>query len=140
MRNRFYNFMQGRYGVDSFSRFLLGVEIVLVIISFFVRSNLLTILILALIVYLYFRIFSRNYVKRSAENEKFLELTAGLRSSARRISGQQKNSQQKTHTKKSKEYRYFKCPACSQQVRVPRGKGKIEIDCPRCHTKFIKRS
>ena len=73
MRDKFIRFMQGRYGVDQFSRFLLGVALVSIIISIFTRGylgNLLNTIGLLAIVYTYFRIFSRNIQKRYAENQK----------------------------------------------------------------------
>ena len=42
--------------------------------------------------------------------------------------------------RKDKTHKYYKCPTCKQVVRVPKGRGKIEINCPKCHTKFIKRT
>ncbi|MFR6495256.1 MAG: hypothetical protein ACLUOF_01610, partial [Ruminococcus sp.] len=81
----------------------------------------------AVLIYSYFRIFSRNIARRQAENQKFLEITAPVRS----LFG--KKSADKTH-------RIFSCPKCGQKMRVPMGKGKIEITCPNCRNKFIKRS
>lgn len=136
MREKFMRFMQGRYGVDSLSRFTMGFALVSVILSVFVNrsrglASFLDFLGLAAIVYTYFRIFSRNISKRSAENQKFLQMTSGLRSRFRK----EKNimSQRKTH-------HIYTCPGCGQKIRIPRGKGKIEIVCPKCQTKFVKRS
>ena len=41
---------------------------------------------------------------------------------------------------KDRQHRYFDCPKCHQMVRVPRGKGKISITCPRCREKFVKKT
>lgn len=136
MKEKFIRFMQGRYGVDSLSKFTMGFALVSVILSVFTgRSRnlaaLLDFLGLAAIVYTYFRIFSRNIPKRYAENQKFLGMTAGIRSRFTR----EKNmmSQRKTH-------HIYSCPGCGQKIRIPKGKGKIEIVCPKCQTKFVKRS
>lgn len=136
MRDKFIKFMQGRYGVDQFAKFTMGVALVSIILAIFTRRGsavgaFLDTLGLAAIVYTYFRIFSRNIQKRYQENQKYLSMTAGVR---RRFT-QEKNlmNQRKTH-------HIYSCPACGQKIRIPRGKGKIEIDCPKCHTKFIKRS
>ena len=131
MRDKFIRFMQGRYGVDQFSRFLLGVALVSIIISMFVRGyfgTLLNTIGLLAIVYTYFRIFSRNIQKRYGENQKYLSVTSKLRMRLNR----EKNimAQRKTH-------HIYTCPGCGQKIRIPRGKGKIEIECPKCHTKFI---
>lgn len=136
MKEKFIRFMQGRYGVDSLSKFTMGFALVSVILSVFTgRSRNLAALLdfvgLAAIVYTYFRIFSRNISKRYAENQKFLGMTAGIRSRFTR----EKNlmSQRKTH-------HIYTCPGCGQKIRIPKGKGKIEIVCPKCQTKFVKRS
>ena len=132
MKEKFYRFMQGRYGSDQFSRFLIGVDFVLIFLSLFIRKNqFLSVVVMGILVYVYFRTFSKNISKRYAENQKYMAMTEGIR---------RKFAKQRNRTEQRKTYRFYKCPACSQEVRVPKGKGKIEIDCPKCHTKFIKRS
>ena len=107
MRDKFIRFMQGRYGVDQFSRFLLGVALVSIIISIFTRGylgNLLNTIGLLAIVYTYFRIFSRNIQKRYAENQKYLSITSKIRMRFNR----EKNimAQRKTH-------HIYSCPGLS---------------------------
>ena len=137
MRDKFNKFMQGRYGVDEFSRFTMGVALALIILTMFVNivnrsvGGVLDFLGIAAIVYAYFRIFSRNIQQRYAENQKYLSITAGIR---------QKFNREKNIMQQRKEYHIYSCPNCKQKIRIPRGKGKIEIDCPKCHTKFIKKS
>lgn len=134
LKERFMRFMQGRYGADAFSRFLLWASVICVLVSGFAPgiagSILYTISVVGLI-YCYFRMFSRNYEKRYRENQMFLNRTAGIRS----FFSRQKNlmAQRKTH-------HIYTCPGCKQKIRIPKGRGKIEISCPKCHTKFIKRS
>ncbi len=135
MKEKLIRFMQGRYGVDSFSKFLLVVALVMVLFSsFFGEKQFGTVLYtlgLVVFVYSYFRIFSRNISKRYAENQQFLVKTSKIRS----FFAQQKNlmQQRKTH-------HIYSCPSCKQKIRIPRGKGKIEIRCPKCQTTFVKRS
>lgn len=134
-RDKFTNFMYGRYGVDQLSRFMLVVTFVLCIISLFVRTSLLSILIFALIILTYYRMFSKNIYKRAAENEKYLHFIERFKGKTHRTtSGYTQNAEQK------KYYKFFKCPGCSQKIRIPRGHGKIEIRCPKCNTKFIRKS
>ena len=80
MRERFNRFMQGRYGQDAFSRFLLGAMLVCIILNVLVRSRVLSMLIWGLLFYTYFRLFSRNHAARYAENQRYLNATAKLRS------------------------------------------------------------
>lgn len=131
MREKLMRFMYGRYGIDSFGKFLLWTGIALFFLSGFFDLHLFYTLAWVLLIYSYFRILSRNIYKRSAENQAYLKHTARIRS----FWWTQKNlfRQRKTH-------HIYKCPSCSQKIRVPRGKGKIEIRCPKCQTTFIKRS
>ena len=136
MKDKFDRFMQGRYGVDQFAKFTMGVALVSIVLAIFVNTgssagSLLDMLGLVAIVYTYFRIFSRNISKRAQENQKYLSATAKLR---------QRLNKEKNMMKQRKDYHIYTCPSCGQKVRIPRGKGKIEISCPKCHSKFVKRS
>ena len=137
MRDKFNKFMQGRYGVDDFSRFIMGVALVLIILAMFANifsrtaGSTLDILGVAAIVYAYIRIFSRNIQQRYAENQKYLQMTSKLRL---------RFNKEKNLMKQRKTHHIYACPGCGQKIRIPRGKGKIEIECPKCHTKFVKRS
>ena len=123
--------MQGRYGADQMGQMLSAVNMVFLIISLFSRNQAWFLLAVIGIVYNYFRMFSKNTYKRAAENQKYLQMTRGIRTFFYR----QRNmiTQRKTH-------HIYKCPSCKQKIRVPKGKGKIEIRCPKCNTRFIKRS
>lgn len=135
MREKISRFMIGRYGVDDLARVTTVSALILLIISMF--SGFLPVLgifywfAVALILYNCYRILSRNVQKRYAENQKFLN--ARYRFSA-------KKSQAKTQWAQRGIYRFYRCPSCRQKVRVPRGKGKICITCPKCKTEFVKRS
>ena len=137
MRDRFNKFMQGRYGVDDLSRFIMGVALVLIILAMFANifsrtaGSTLDILGVAAIVYAYIRIFSRNIQQRYAENQKFLQMTSKFRL---------RFNKEKNLMKQRKTHHIYSCPGCGQKIRIPKGKGKIEIECPKCHTKFVKRS
>ena len=84
MKDKFLKFMQGRYGVDDFAKFTMGVALVSIILAIFAGSgsalgSVLDTLGLAAIVYTYFRIFSRNIQKRYEENQKYLSMTSKIR-------------------------------------------------------------
>ena len=137
MKDKLNKFMQGRYGVDELSRFTMGVALALIILTMFVNivnrsvGSVLDFLGIAAIVYAYFRIFSRNIQQRYAENQKYLQMTSKLRL---------RFNKEKNLMKQRKTHHIYACPGCGQKIRIPRGKGKIEIECPKCHTKFVKRS
>ena len=116
-------FMMGRYGTDKLNMAILCVGLVACILSMFIRVAPVT-LALTVISYIFmgwavFRSFSRNTYKRYQENRKYLMALQKV---------------------KDREHRYYDCPRCRQQVRVPRGKGKIAITCPKCKEKFIRKT
>lgn len=145
-----YNFMRGRYGFDQLGRALsIGVAVCWIFsIIFGVLSNLLgywaawvsTILNwagLVLLVLMLFRMLSRNVDKRRAENEAYLQRRM-RRANRKRSSSQDISSQDAKQDKKS--YKYLSCSFCGQQMRVPKGKGKIAVKCPSCGEKTIIKS
>lgn len=125
-------FMYGRYGSDQLNIVLLvaaiAVSLTNSLLSFIFRdffvymriiNPLLYFLMLALLGFGIFRMLSRNIYARQKENRKFRQLWTCL---------------------KDRKNRYFHCPKCKQMVRVPRGRGKINITCPKCGERFIKKS
>lgn len=135
MRERIQRFMQGRYGIDQYSGVLAWITLILWVIARFTRYILLGRICffgtIVLMVYVCFRIFSKNCARRYAENEHYLIMTGRVR---RHVQKWQYQWQMR------REHRIFKCPSCHQKIRVPKGKGKIAITCPMCRTEFIKRS
>ena len=103
----------------------------LLVVEMLTRWSWMGIFILALLILCYFRMFSRNIQARYAENQKFLRWWGPV---ANRLRGaRMRFADRKIH-------RYFKCPQCGQRLRVPRGRGKINITCPHCHTQFVRKS
>ncbi|MDE7324956.1 MAG: hypothetical protein K2N63_01545 [Lachnospiraceae bacterium] len=131
MRGKLQQFMAGRYGVDQFARFLNLFVIILLVVSMLTRQGILYLFALVLMVYSYFRIFSRNHQKRYAENAKYLKGTAKIRSYFATLGRDMRT--RRTH-------HIYRCPGCRQKIRIPRGKGKIAVRCPKCSTEFIKKS
>ena len=131
MKERLQRFMLGRYGFDELSKVYLGVTIALMVISMFADSWLLYLFSLGLLVYSYYRAFSKNISKRQSENQKYRNF---------RYQQMVKWNNFKNRQAQKKIYRFFKCPQCKQRVRVPKGRGKICITCPKCKIEFIKRS
>ena len=124
--------MQGRYGAygpDSMNRFLLVSAMAVMFVSIFTRWDFLYAIALVLLIYVYFRMFSKNYTKRYAENQAFIKHTSGIRTFW--------TSQKKLMVQR-KDYHIYKCPGCAQ--KIPRGKGKVAVRCPKCNTEFIKKS
>ena len=127
MREKLQRFMTGRYGADELGRTLNIVVLVSLVVSMF--SGLLPVLSvfywfgIALMIYNCFRMFSKNVSKRYEENQRYL---------SRRYKAVVKRDQWKKRFAQRDTYRFFKCPGCRQRVRVPKGRGKICITCPKC--------
>ncbi len=123
MKNAFSRFMAGRYGTDKLNMLLLIAGLILSVVGFFVEVPELkfglTMGSYGLVGLTIFRALSRNTYRRYRENRWLLQLTMKW---------------------KDREHRYYDCPRCRQQVRVPRGKGKISITCPKCKEKFVKKT
>lgn len=130
--NWFKKFMAGRYGSDQLSMALLILSVLLLFISgLSPRLRILTYLSYIPLILCLLRMFSKNIDKRRMENYKFSILVSPVYARIRRISDRLKHY--RTHM-------YFSCPNCRQKLRVPRGKGKIRITCPRCKTELIKKT
>ena len=119
----FRRFMQGRYGTDKLNMVILCADLVISLVNMFLPfryvSLILTLLSYVLLGIAIFRCLSRNTYKRYRDNRRYLLWLQRF---------------------KDKEHRYFDCPRCRQQVRVPKGKGKINISCPKCGNKFMKKT
>ena len=117
------SFMSGRYGTDRLNMVILFSGLFASILSSLLRRTVfglpLWALSYGLMIWAIFRSLSRNTYRRYQENRKFLMLFDQV---------------------KDRQNRYFDCPKCHQTVRVPRGKGKISITCPRCKEKFVKKT
>lgn len=137
LRYKFARWMQGRYGMDQFSRFLSILLLILIVLNLFVRSGILGILGWAVIIYMYFRIFSKNIAKRYAENQKYMALENKVRNF---FSGITDPVKRKKNMEQRKNYHIYKCPQCKQKIRIPRGKGMIMVKCPKCAYEFKKKS
>ena len=130
-REKMQQFMYGRYGNDQLSRVYLGITLVLLVLSLFTRWTIIYIAGIALLIYCYYRMFSRNMSKRSAENQWYLKKEMKVRSWWQR---------RKQLFAGRKDYKIFKCPKCGQKLRVPRHKGKIAIHCRKCGEEFIRKT
>ena len=130
--NALRRFMYGRYGNDELNILLLIlavlVSVVHAVLSMFLPedplflrflSPLLSLLMLAFLGLNIFRCFSRNIYRRQRENRRLRNFLTRL---------------------KDRNHRYFRCPSCRQRVRVPKGRGRISIRCPKCGNKFIKKT
>ncbi|MCI5856249.1 MAG: hypothetical protein MR016_02645 [Agathobacter sp.] len=143
LKYKMVQFMQGRNGMDQLAKAESGLIFALLILSVILSILpfksagmalfllLLEIVWIALFVHMYFRMFSKNLGKRYAENQKYCTW---------RYQMTVKWSRMKNEWAQRKTHRFFRCPQCRQKVRVPKGRGKICITCPRCRTEFTRHS
>ncbi|MBF7095557.1 hypothetical protein [Alkalibacter mobilis] len=123
--------MQGRYGGDQLSFYILGLAMIMTLLgNLFSTEILLYISYLPLGIAVY-RIFSKDINKRRMENYKFHIWISPLYSKLQKL---------KSRIRDRKNYKYFKCESCSTTLRVPKGKNKIIVTCPKCNTKSIKKT
>ena len=127
--------MAGRYGNDKLNQFMMAVFLGCAVLNLFVRNAYVSTVLNSweclLILLVYIRMFSRNISKRSSENYAYLQKTEHIRAWFGKM---------KRRIVQSRDYHIYKCPSCGQKIRVPRGKGKICITCPKCRKEFEKRS
>ena len=130
-KERLQRFMYGRYGMDGLGKFMSWTSIILLLCSMLFGIDVLYFVSVALLVWCYFRMFSRNVQKRYQENCVYYRYVNIVGDFFKR---------QKSYMKQSKTHHIYKCPQCKQKIRIPRGKGKVAIRCQRCGTEFIKNS
>ena len=122
--------MYGRNGSDQLGRAAIVAALVLDVVSMFVIRNrhlqlvgiLLYWVAMALLLYAIFRAFSKNLYKRREENSKFLQWTWKVKNG--------RSAAKARHADTA--HKYFTCKNCKTICRVPVGKGKVIITCPKC--------
>lgn len=124
MKYKLRAFFTGRNGIDDLGKMLLWISLITIVLSLLLGITFLYNAALVLLCYIYIRAFSRNLEKCQRQNEKYLSWR-----NFRKLRFQQR----KTH-------RFYRCPKCKQQLRVPKGKGKICITCRNCGEHFEKKT
>ncbi len=129
IRRILYNFFQGRNGFDSIAKLTLWLAVIFALPAMFggVTGLVFNGISMVLMVYTWWRVLSRNVYKRQAEVRRYFDRTAGIRQKLRNL---------KTRVSQRREYKFFTCPTCHTMLRVPRGKGKIQITCRKCGNRF----
>lgn len=128
---RLRNFMNGRYGYDQLNKILIVIYLIIYISTFFIRNYAITVITYIPLIFAFYRIFSKDIEKRTQENFRFIRglnlMKSKLRNLCLILIG-------------TKTHKYFLCSRCRQTIRIPKGKGKICITCPKCRMEFVKRT
>ena len=133
-REKIAQFMYGRRGTDEFSRFLLIVTLIFIVLSWCFQGaiqSLFSLLTIASLVYCYYRILSKDIYKRQKENAWYLRKKSAVLKWFRSV---------KDRWTQRKDYKFFRCPSCHSLLRVPKGKGKILLTCRKCGNRFERKS
>ena len=130
-REHFMRFMIGRYGADKLGQFLIWTAFILMVVRMLIRNPWINTASSVCLVWCCFRMFSKNIGKRFEENQRFERICFRFTEKFRRW---------RFKLSQIREYHIYKCPGCGQKIRIPRGKGRISIHCPKCNTDFIKKS
>ncbi len=125
------NFMMGRYGPDHLNTALIITSLAVGLVARFVAFPFILYLSYLIFALALFRMLSRNIEKRRAENDRFLHFWWPFKTRCKKLIDRQKSH--RTH-------KFFKCPSCKNTLRVPRGKGRLQVTCPKCGERFIKKT
>ena len=136
MKEKLQKFLSGRYGFDQLYRFLLMIAVVCILLSVLLQDfpalgSLFNAASMVLLLWAAFRVFSRNIEKRYLENLHYMQRVASV---IKRIRVRREMHRQR------KDYKFFVCPSCKTNLRVPKGKGKINITCCKCGNRFQGKS
>ena len=131
MASHLQRFMYGRYGSDELTLFIMGAALLFFLLSGFRVLWFLYFVGALLLIWATFRSLSRNLAARRRERERYLRLI----SKPKNFFKLQKNKHRDRKT-----HKYFRCAHCRAILRVPRGKGKIDVTCPRCCKVTVKKT
>jgi len=123
--------MVGRYGPDHLNVAMIVISLVLYFLNTILRFAPLMYVSYVILALTLFRMLSRNIVRRRAENDKFVRYWWPVKTRLGRSFA---------NIKRRRTHKFFKCPGCSNTLRVPKGKGKLQVTCPKCGERFIKKT
>jgi len=127
MMDRLRLWMTGRNGTDALCIATVGLAAGLEFVSLLTDWEIFSLLGSIALVWALYRFLSRDLYRRRAENLRFTRLGTELR---------ERFEDWRVRASQSREYRFFVCPGCKNRLRVPRGKGKVQVTCPRCGERF----
>ncbi len=115
------------YGIDALTVILMVFSFIISFVNIFVSSILLYIFQTLILIYMMYRLLSKNISARQKENKIFADISAKHKA----------NKQLKLRMKSEKNtHIYKKCPHCKVTLRLPRKPGDHTVKCPRCGDSF----
>lgn len=131
LNDKMQSFMQGRYGIDELSKKMAVLSLICFALSLVTKLTLFLSFALVMMIWVYFRCFSKNISARRSELTTYYNVRQKFKN---------KIDLRKKMWHDRKTHRYFKCKNCKAVLRVPKGKGNIEITCNVCKHKMRKRT
>ena len=132
---RIQRMMIGRNGPDEFARLFIWIAFVVLVIGMFVGNGtvrwVFSVLMVACLIYCYFRMLSKNIAARSRENRTYLQMRGRVVEPFAKLLARIR--EQRSY---GKDYRFYRCEHCGQRLRVPKGKGSVRVTCPKCGNSF----
>ncbi|MBR1865977.1 MAG: hypothetical protein IJ801_05670 [Lachnospiraceae bacterium] len=129
--------MSTRCGLDELNNLLMLIGFLNIVAAMMTHKWILTLLGAAFVVLCYVRVFSKDLVRRKKENELYMRYLGGV---VRTVQLYELRLKMKLRTMKDKQYAYFVCGSCGQVIRIPKGKGKVSIRCPKCSQTFVHKT
>ena len=126
-----HNFMAGRYGPDHLGAAMVIVSLGLYLVSIITGLTPIIYVSYMILALTFFRMLSLNIIRRRTENDKFIRYWWPIKT---------KLNRRLANIKHRKTHKFFKCPSCSNTLRVPKGKGRLQVTCPKCGERFIKKT
>jgi len=129
--NKYRQFMYGRYGNDEVNYALIFLSLFLSLLSnidklwFFYFISVIPVAVAV------WRFLSRNTNARYNERLRFLGIVSAIKN-------KYNNTRNKLNDRKT--HKFFICKKCNAKLRLPKGRGKIKITCPRCGNTMIKKT
>lgn len=131
------NVMSKRCGLDELNNFIMLIGFIFVLISLFTQKGIFTLLGTVFIVICYIRVFSKKLEKRRKENAFYMRYMGTI---VEKVNLVKLMLKMKIKSVQDKEYVYFVCTGCRQIIRLPKGKNKVSVRCPKCSATYIKRT
>ena len=129
--------MSRRCGLDELNNFIMLIGFISIVIALMTHNWIFTLIGAALVVLCYFRVFSVELEKRKKENEFYMRYMGGL---VRQVNHLKLILKMKIKSVRDPQYIFFICNGCGQMIRVPKGKNKVSVRCPKCGQTFVKRT
>ncbi len=129
--------MSHRCGLDELNNFIMLIGFIFIVTALLSHKWIFTLIGAVFVVLCYIRVFSQKLEKRKKENDIYMKYMGSV---VRKAAHWKLCLKMKIKSIGNAEYAYFVCSKCGQVIRIPKGKNKVSIRCPKCNETFIKRT